>query len=69
MPHTMTPERLTAQIACEAIINHEHDGYTLRDMAHVYEVATREGVGDLYRSMLLECIERAVREAREGLGL
>lgn len=69
MPYTMTAERLTAQIACEAIVNHEHDGYTLRDMAAVYEIAAREGVGDLYVSMLLECIDRAVCEAREAVAL
>lgn len=62
----ITPERLTAQIACEAIINHEDDGYTLTDMAHVFEVACREGVGSLYLDMLREKIEAAVAHLANG---
>ena len=64
----ITPERLTAQIACEAIINHDEDGYTLTDMAHVFEVATRHGVAALYVGMLADRIAEHVRLAREAMG-
>jgi hypothetical protein len=63
--HT-TPERLTAQIACEAIVNHESDGYSLTDMAHVFEVACREGVAALYVDTLRERIEAAVAHLANG---
>lgn len=66
MPAQNTHERTTAQIACEAIINHEHDGYTLADMAAVFEIATRERVGALYVEMLVEVIGRAVAACRSS---
>jgi hypothetical protein len=68
MAARITPERLTAQIACEAIINHEDEGYTLVDMAHVFEVASRHGVAPLYLGMLADMIAARVRAAREDMG-
>jgi len=64
----ITPDRLTAQIACEAILNHEDDGYTLTDMAHVFEVAARQGVAPFYLGMLADLIATHVRLAREAMG-
>ena len=65
----ITPTRLTAQIACEAIINRPEDGYTLRDMCHVFEVADREGVAPFYVDALADLIAAAVRDAAREAGL
>ena len=58
------PARVTAQIACEAIVNHEGDGYSLADMIAVFEVATTQRVAPLYVDMLADRIADAVAAKR-----
>jgi hypothetical protein len=64
LPHN--PARVTAQIACEAILNGPDDGYTLRDMTDVFEVATRQRVAPFYVDALVDLIAASVRAAREA---
>lgn len=69
MSHRQTTEKISAQIACEAIINHPYDGWDLRDMCAVFEVAVGARVAPFYTDALADEIAAAVKAAREGLGL
>lgn len=64
---TNANRRTTAQIACEAIINHEDDGYSLADMLAVFEVAVEAGVAPFYVGEVEARIMSAVRRARQGV--
>lgn len=69
MTHHHTSAKISAQIACEAIINHEDEGYTLRDLVAVFEIADREGVASFYVDDLADRIARRVREIAREIGL
>lgn len=57
--------RTTAQVACEAIINHPEDGYDLATAREVLNDARRLGVPELYRAMLAEWIVERTRVLRD----
>lgn len=50
--------RVTAQIACEAIVNHPDDGWDLVDVVTVLADARASGVPALYVDMLAEVLDR-----------
>lgn len=51
--------RITAQVACEAIINSPEVDFDIDTMNTVLEVALEAGVGDLYTNMVRESIDQA----------
>lgn len=48
--------RITLQVAVEAIVNHEADGYDLETMSTVLDDARDAGVPNLYVDMLAELV-------------
>lgn len=56
MTNNNTAARITAQVACEAIINNRGEGMEKDTMITVLEVARNEGVSSFYIGMLEEVI-------------
>lgn len=56
MTNTRTNAHITAQVAVEAIINCEGDGYEQATMRAVWDEAHTQGVASLYIDMLTALI-------------